>query len=165
MRLTTLALTLLASQATLAQPAVYTGNTLSIPQGAVVNDEEVAYYENIRLRLDAEGNFVPEAVNPRPLVSIESVNVNTLESLPRQVSLTINGNKSTPCVDLLTPAVTYADGVFTVVLAESELGPAETCIAVIAPFEANQTLDVSGLQPGDYSVRVNDVETEFTLTM
>ena len=165
MRIALLVLSLWIGQSVLAQPAVYLGETLSIPQGAVVNEGQVAYYENIRLRLNAAGDFEPEAAESRALVGIESVSVNVLESLPLQVSLSISGNKSNPCVELLTPAVSYSEGIFTVVMAEGELGPNETCIAVIAPFETSLSLDMTGLEPGDYIVRVNDVETEFTLTM
>jgi len=50
-------------------------------------------------------------------------------------------------------------------MAEGEPGPNETFIAVISPFESSVSLDATVLEPGDCTVRVNEVETEFTLTM
>ena len=155
---------LVLSPLSLAQPAVYQDLTLTIPQGAVVTDGQVAYYENIQMGITADGDFQALSVEERSLVHIEDVAVNVMESLPVQVSLTVTGNKSVPCVNLLTPAVAYDDGVFTVVLAESELGPEESCIALVTPFETEVDLDVEGLVAGDYTVRVNDIETTFTLT-
>ena len=86
-----------------------------------------------------------------------------IESFPVQVSATVSGNKSVPCVNLLPAAVSRKDSVFTVVMAETVLGPAETCIAVLEPFETSVSLDVLGLSAGTYTVIVNGVSAEFTL--
>lgn len=74
----------------------------------------------------------------------------------------MEGYLGTPCQNLLSPAVSYADGVFTVVLAQSNLGPAEICIAMIEPFTKSVSLDVEGLPAGTYEVIVNGVSAEFT---
>ena len=52
-----------------------------------------------------------------------------------------------------------------VVLAETKLGPAESCIAVTDPFETSVTLDVLDLPAGTYTVKVNGVTAEFTIDM
>lgn len=163
MRLSLLATLMAFCPALLAQPSIYQDGVLSIPQGAVQSGDSSVYFENIQLQEQADGSFMPIAAEPRDLVSVETVQVNVMESLPVQVTVDIEGNKSVPCVSLLTPAVNYSDGVFTVTLAESQLGPAETCIAVIEPFSTNVELDVEGLAAGDYLVRVNGVEQAFTL--
>lgn len=75
----------------------------------------------------------------------------------------MTGNKSIPRVDLQTPAIFRDESTFTVVLAETTLGPAETCIAVIDPFVTNITLDVAALDSGIHSVSVNGVEASFSL--
>ncbi|MEQ8407419.1 MAG: hypothetical protein RKH07_03995 [Gammaproteobacteria bacterium] len=147
------------SSSLIAQPAVYKGSELTIPQGVVVSGESPVYYENIVLSNEG-GSFVPQSADIRTLASVESATVNVMESLPVQVSVTISGTKSIPCIDLLTPAVVYADNTFNVVLAVSELGPAETCIQVTEPFETTVTLDVTGLSAGTYSVNVNNAVTE-----
>lgn len=146
-----------------AQPATFESSVLSIPQGAAKVGDQVTYYNNIQLISDIEGNFTLVAAEQRTLVAVDSVTVNIAESLPVQVSLTVSGNKSVPCVDLQAPAIFSDETSFTVVLAETSLGPAETCIAVIDPFETTISLDVSGLEAGTYTVSVNGVETSFSL--
>ena len=88
-----------------------------------------------------------------------------MESFPLQVSLSVSGFLSVPCVELLGPAVSYTEGLFQVVLAESTMGPAETCIAVIEPFETRVPLEVAGLPAGTYTVDVNGQQAEFTFDM
>lgn len=163
MRLSILVLMALVCPLVSAQPSHYQDQVLTIPQGVVVTGDTTAYYENIELQEQADGSFLPMAAEPRNLVAVESVVANVMESLPVQVALDIQGNKSVPCVELLTPAVVYKQGVFTVSLAESKLGPEETCISVIDPFSTTVDLDVEGLDAGTYTVRVNGVETAFTL--
>ena len=85
------------------------------------------------------------------------------EPLPVQVSLTVTGYKSNPCVNLQTPATFRDEFTFTVVLAGTTPGPAEDCVAVIDPPESKITLDVTGLAWGTYSARVNGVDASFSL--
>ena len=147
-----------------AQPAIYQDGVLSIPQGAVIVGDEPAYYTSIQLADDGAGNFRLLAAQPNHLVHIDSVDVLILESSPLQVQLGVSGYTSNPCVELLTPAVSRKDNVFTVVLAQSQslLGPDVACIAVTDPFEIFISLDVLGLAAGTYTVRVNGVTVEFT---
>lgn len=153
----------IASQLVAAQPATFENSTLTIPQGAALVNGEATYYNDIQLISDIEGNLTLIAAQQRTLVAVESVVVSIAESLPVQVSLTVSGNKSIPCVELQTPAIFSSDSGFTVVLAETVLGPAETCIAVLDPFETTIPLDVSDLSSGTYTVTVNGVETSFSL--
>ena len=145
MRAVIACLVLVGSQLVLAQPALYKDEVLTIPQGAVVDGSETTYFENIQLQTNDQGNFVLIAADPRALVAVDSVEAMVVESLSVQVSVAVSGNKSVPCVDLLTPLVAYADNSFVVTLAESALGPAETCITVLEPFETSVALDVEGL--------------------
>ncbi len=153
------------SQSLLGQSAIYQDNVLSIPQRAVVDTDNPAYYEEIQLINDGDGKFRMVAATSRNLVTVDSVDVLILESFPVQVMVAVSGNKSVPCVELETPAVSRKDAVFTIVLTESQLGPAETCIAIISPFEITISLNVLGLAEGTYMVKVNGIEAEFTLAM
>lgn len=146
-----------------AQPATYENGVLSIPQGAALVDGVPSYYNDIQLLSDIEGNFTLIEAQERQLVAVAAVTVNIAESLPVQVSVTIAGNKSIPCVDLQSPAIFRNDTQITVVLAETVLGPAESCISVLAPFETTIALDVTGLESGSYTVNVNGVEAELNL--
>lgn len=155
---------MLLAQAATAQTAIYRDGALSIPAGAVVQDDGKAlYYTDIVLEAEADGQFRVAQADAKPLVAVESVEALILESFPVQVRIAVEGYKSVPCVELLPPAISRKDNTFTVALAESELGPAQSCIAIIDPFEISIPLDVVGLEAGDYTVIVNGVETEFTL--
>tara|TARA_R110002073_G_scaffold252228_2_gene414806 strand:+ start:299 stop:802 length:504 start_codon:yes stop_codon:yes gene_type:complete len=147
----------------IAQPATYEDNVFNIPQGAALVNGVPTYYNNIQFVSDIEGNFTLIAAEQRNLVAVETVVVNIAESLPLQVSITVSGNKSIPCVELQAPAIFRNGTVFTIALAETVLGPAETCIAVLDPFETTIELNVAGLSSGNYSVSVNGIEAEFAL--
>jgi hypothetical protein len=151
------------SQFAATQPAIFENNVLNIPQGAAIVNGEALYFNDIQLLSDIEGNFTLLAAQQSNLVSVESVVVNIAESLPVQVSVTVTGNKSIPCVELQTPAIFRNGTTFTVALAETTLGPAESCIAMIDPFETSIPLDIFDLDAGTYSVVVNGIEAEFSL--
>lgn len=150
------------SQSLFGQPAIYQDNLLIIPQVASINADSAAYYANIQFSDDGNGNFKLIAAQSRNLVTVNSVQVLILESFPVQVIVAVSGSKSVPCVELETPAVSRKGNLFTVVLAETQLGPAETCIAMIDPFETSVALDVLGLAAGTYTINVNGVTAEFT---
>lgn len=153
----------IVSQHVSAQPATFENSVLNIPQGAALVNGEPTYYNDIQLISDIEGNFTLLAAQQSNLVLVNSVVVNVAEPLPVQVSITVTGNKSIPCVNLQTPAIFRDKFTFTVALAETTLGPAESCIAVLDPFETNIALDVTGLDSGAYTVSVNGIETGFSL--
>jgi len=150
------------AMATHAEPAVFSNGTMTIPEGAVVTPEGNAYYTNITLKQDANRALVITSATPNSLVTVETVDILVMESFPLQVSASVSGYLSIPCVKLLNPAVSYQDGVFQVVLAESNPGPAEICIAVTEPFTTSIALDVEGLPAGIYQVDVNGVSAEFS---
>lgn len=149
-------------QSVFAQPAFYKDQVLTIPQGAVLSSGNITYFESIQLQDAGNGSFVVAGAEERSLVSVDSVDVVIMESFPVQVSVGVSGNKSVPCVDLLTPAVSFKDDTFIVALAESS-GADVTCIAVLDPFETSIPLDVKGLPTGTYQVNVNGVVSEFSL--
>ena len=153
----------ISGQLALAQPATYENSVLSIPQGAALVDGVPTYYNDIQLVSDIEGNFTVTAAEKRSLVAVDTVIANVAQPLPLQVSVTVTGNKSIPCVELQAPAIFRNGTVFTIALAETVLGPAESCIAVLDPFETAIVLDVEGLPSDDYSVNVNGIEAEFSL--
>lgn len=146
-----------------AEPAIFTNGTLTIDNGAVISEQGNSYYSNIQLIQNEDRTFSVVAAQEQPLVMVDNVDVAIMESFPVQVSLNVSGNLSVPCVELNEPAVSFENNTFTVVLSETVLGPAETCITVLEPFETNIALDVLGLSAGTYTVDVNGLEAEFTL--
>jgi hypothetical protein len=147
----------------LAQPALFKDGVLTVPHAAIMKSDGIDYFADVQLQADNNGGFALVDADPRSLVNVESITVNVMESLPIQVTVVVTGNKSLPCTKLLEPAVFTESGGFTIALAESKLGPAETCIAIIDPFETSIVLDTSNLASGSYSVAVNGVAGEFTL--
>ncbi len=148
-----------------AEPAVFSQGTLTIPEGVVITEKRNAYFTDFILVQSDQGDLIITGAHAKPLVSVENVEVLIMESFPLQVSLTISGFLSVPCVALLSPAVSYTEGLFQVVLAESTMGPAETCIAVIEPFETSVPLEVAGFPSGLYTVDVNGQQAKFTFDM
>ncbi|MFT4860955.1 MAG: hypothetical protein ACI95C_000153 [Pseudohongiellaceae bacterium] len=158
-----LIISLLALQIANAQTAIYQDGVLSVPNVAVIEASGAKYYSDVQLRLEPDGNFKLMTSQPHSLVAVDSVSVNITGALAIQVSITVSGNKSVPCVRLLEPGIARNESSFVVALAESTLGPAETCIAMIDPFETTISLNVSGLSAGTYNVDVNGVKTSFEL--
>lgn len=148
-----------------ADPAIYRDNKMTISAGAVINGTTQQYYKDIVLAMDATGKMQVVAASQRPLVHIDSITPTVVENDGlRKVTLKIAGNKSVPCVKLEEAAVSRKNEVFTILVAESIMGPAESCIAIIDPFELTLPLDVSGLHSGTYKVVVNGKEGGFVLT-
>jgi len=150
-------------QSALAQPAVYRDGLLTIPEGAVFSEDANVYFKDIKFNYDGKGNFTVISAQPLNQVTVETVDIVVMESFPLQISASVSGFKSVPCVNLQSPAVSLAENTFTIILAESQLGPAESCIAVIEPFKTTIDLDVLGLEAGTYNVVVNGIAAEFTL--
>ncbi len=148
-----------------AQPAIYEDGMLSIPGLAVIEGTGGTVYSDVQLTLAADGSFKLVSAQANSLVAIDSVEAMILESFPVQVNVAVRGNKSVPCTRLLEPAIARKGSTFVVSLAESTLGPAETCIAMIDPFETSISLDVRGLSAGNYEVVVNGTSTNFVLAM
>jgi hypothetical protein len=148
----------------LAGPAIYKGGTLTIPKGALFSDSRQQYYQDIILETDAAGNMTLVSAKPLPKVTVEAAEALLSEEPGKTtVSLTVSGYKSVPCTVLQDAAIQRSGSHFSVVLAESVLGPAETCIAIIDPFELDVPLDVSGLAAGPYTVDVNGIAVSFEL--
>lgn len=150
---------------TQADPAVYRDNVMTIDNGVLINGDTRNYYTDIVLTTEANGRLKIVSANQLPLVHIDDASTLVTETTTeRSVSVSITGYKSVPCVSLEDAAVSYKDEVFTILLAETVMGPAESCIAIIAPFETDVALDVTDLEAGTYEVVVNGEATSFTLT-
>ena len=145
-----------------AQTATFQDNIFKIPQGAALVNGELFYYNSIQMAQDEQGRFNLIAAKRSSLVYVDSVSVILTKSLPPLVNLFVRGNKSVPCVELQPPAIFKSSSAFTVALAETSLSPSEMCIQVLAPFETQIPLDITGLDSGTYSVNVNGIESTFT---
>lgn len=93
---------------------------------------------------------------------VESVNVHVPAGDHVQVHATVRGSLTESCAKLGESQVQYAAGTFQItvyVLSRADIG----CAAAETAFETMIPLDVSGLQPGSYTVMANGVSASFTL--
>lgn len=149
--------------------AVYEDEVLTVPAGAVIDGEEATFYRNIRLEAQSDGSFRVADLEEANLALVDSVDpvVDSLDPMVSSttenvVEVTVQGRTSTPCVDVLDPAISRQEDGFRVVLGESA-SSSQTCVEKLEPFEITFRLDTSGLEPGTHTVRVNDEEGQFTL--
>ena len=147
----------LLAQAGMAEPLIYRNGTLLISEAAVVNEESVAYYKNVVLAANGAGDFELVEAEQRPLAGVEEIAV-SVNAAQETVSVSVDGYKSVPCVELEPPAVSRDGHEVTIVLAETVMGAAESCIAMIDPFTTEVELDVSDWDAGAYTVTVNNSE-------
>jgi len=135
---------------------------LEIPQAFALGQNGPAYCADVKLNTNRDGSSSVVGGTLQNLVMVDAVEVLLLESFPVQVSIAVAGNKSVPCGELQPMAVSREGERLTVVIAETPLGPAETCVAVLGPFELSVALDVPGLSAGTYRVDVNGTEAQFS---
>ncbi len=102
---------------------------------------------NIYLPEPGDSNF------SRGNVFIDSSDLLIMESFPVQIALVLRGNLPTPCNHLRVIANPPDEQNRIQVDVYSVIDPAETCIQVLEPFEANIML--GSFPSGHYSVWVN----------
>lgn len=146
-----------------AEPAVYQDDVLTISEAVVIRDNGSTYFKDVRFEPNTNGTWRFVGGTQRPLVGIEEISVVSVATEPPSVEVTVEGYKSVPCVELEPLGMSRSGDTFYVVIAETVLGPAESCIAVIDPFTLTFELDTFGLAAGAYKLNVNGKETEFDL--
>lgn len=148
-----------------AEPAVYQDQLLTINEAVIIRDEAGSYFKNVRFEPNANGTWRFIGATQRPLVGIEEITVVSEATVPAKVEVTVDGYKSVPCVALEPLGMSRSGDTFHVVIAETEMSPAESCIAMIDPFTLTFELDTFGLEAGTYQLNVNGKETEFDLLL
>lgn len=153
---------MLAAPAVMAQPAVFEDGTLHIFRGAVVSSGSVAYYRDIQLDLNGDGDFTVTSADEQVLAEINTVGV-LMEPSTDYADVVIDGWLSSSCKELDRPAVIMPNEeeeqrVIHIVLAESQLDAGELCVQVVEPFSTTVELDLIDLEGGAYIVEVNGEE-------
>ena len=153
---------LLAAPAVMAQPAVFDDGTLHIFRGAVVSSGSVAYYRDIKLDLNDDGDFTVSSADEQVLAEINTVGV-LMEPSTDYAEVMIDGWLSSSCKELDRPAVIMPneeeeERVIHIVLAESQLDSGELCVQVVEPFSTTVELDLIDLEGGAYIIEVNGDE-------
>src|SRR5688572_18740948 len=102
------------------------------------------------------------SIDGSPLVSIEDLHIDIMESLPVQVSATVSGALLNGCVSLDGITSTRQGSLFTLRVDATHSG-ADVCATVITPFETRVALETNGLPAGTYTVVVGEIRRDFVL--
>lgn len=141
---------------------LYLDNELTINDAIVMDGGHTHYFNEVRLAMNANGDFTVVDAIEKQLAYVEELSVAVLFTDPAEVELGVVGYKSTPCVEL-DIAVTRKGSTFFVAVGETPLQTLVACVQVTEPFDITFPLDVKGLPLGDYLVVVNGDEIDFTL--
>ncbi|HLG25979.1 MAG TPA: hypothetical protein VI588_04335 [Candidatus Gracilibacteria bacterium] len=98
---------------------------------------------------------------PQIPAEVESVDLLMMESFPLQMSVNVKGNLKNGCEKLGEVLRKRNGNDFTLTVTVVEEG--EVCTQALVPFEENYSLDIYGLQKGEYTVTVNGMTENFTL--
>lgn len=94
-------------------------------------------------------------------VSIDRVDIMTMESFPVQVSALVRGNLADGCMRIANASSRRVDSTFYVDFETVRQG--DICTQALVPFERNVPLEVSGLRAGTYTVSVAGFTTTFKM--
>lgn len=96
--------------------------------------------------------------------TVDSVEVQILESFPVQVHVVVSGYLPDGCTRLDEVTTEQNGNEFVVTITTKR--PADAiCTQALVPYEEVVPLDVAGLPAGEYTVTVNGVMTSFELAM
>lgn len=93
---------------------------------------------------------------------VEEVDILMLESFPLQVNVNIKGQFRDGCTSLHDSWAEQTDETTFVVHIQTTRPADAMCTEALVPFEVNVPLEVNGLKAGTYTVKVYDLEKEFT---
>lgn len=106
--------------------------------------------------------LAPSGETTRGQASVDSIEINILESFPVQVNVVARGELPDGCTQIDEIVQQREGNAFQVVITTVRPGDVD-CTEAIVPFEETISLDVAGLDAGAYSVSVNGRTGSFTL--
>lgn len=96
--------------------------------------------------------------------TVESIQINIMESFPVQVSVTVKGTLNDGCTSIDQITTVREGSTYRTTITTSR--PVEAlCTEALVPFEETFPLEVAGLKAGTYTVVVNDVRDTFNLAV
>ena len=94
---------------------------------------------------------------------VEGLSIDIMESYPVQVRVNISGYLPDGCTKIHEIRSSRDGNTFTIMVKTETLSGDVMCTMALVPFEESVDLDVVGLPAGEYTVRVNELSTSFTL--
>lgn len=143
-----------------AEPALMRNGELRLDELILVTPAEDRYYQNLRMVMRFDGSLRIVQAQLQTLAEIEQVDV---EQDPEAgLSLQVIGFTQNPCTSLKPPAIRRQGSTFHVMLAVAAPDPLALCIQMLEPFEQVIPLPTADLEAGDYRVRVNNTQLDFS---
>jgi inhibitor of cysteine peptidase len=126
----------------------------------IAQDKQAAFTIDVKNALpedDIEGKY-----SYGNTATVEMMDINILESFPVQVEVILSGYVPDGCTEIYEITATREEQTFTINITTRK--PVDVfCTMAIVPFEEIVTLDVEGLQEGEYTVQYGDLYETFTL--
>lgn len=146
-----------------AEPAVYHGQVLNLPEVLVQRPQGPVLYNNVEMARQPDGSFAITGYELVPLANVQSISVERDQYPPGTVIAVVQGFKSMPCVEV-AQAVTSRVG-NTFYFAFPELPPPDNvrCITREEPMMEAFGLQTGDLAPGDYQIVYGELHVTFTL--
>ncbi len=136
--------------------------TLVIPLGVVVNQDWVVELNGEEIDVSSVAREEPgSGSHEYGYAMIEQVEVRVGDGRPRQVVVDIQGALPDACAELIESPEVTVDGATVTVTLEWQRPRGLMCAQVLRPFTT--TVDLGELEPGTYTLVVNDLETTFTV--
>jgi inhibitor of cysteine peptidase len=106
----------------------------------------------------------PDQDEQPDLATVDTVDIQIMESFPVQVNALVKGNLPDGCtlIDQIDQQFDPEENAFWIKIT-TKRSPDEICTQALVPFEEVVSLDVYGLPAGTYVVDVNGVRETFTL--
>lgn len=147
--------------ATRADAPVYAKRTLSVP--AVILEEDNTVAGNVTLEMQDNGQWILKTARLLSLAHIDKAEVELSTQGDATVAqLKVQGYLADGCTSMGDVIEARYGDTFHVAI--TTVRPdSEICTMQVIPFEKTIPLDITGLAPGRYRVRVNETETWFEL--
>ncbi len=134
--------------------------TLVIPLGVVVTDDWIIELNRVEIDVNSVAREDPgSGSHEYGYAMIEQVEVRAGDGRPQQVVVDIQGALPDACAELVNPPELTFDGTKVIVTVQWQRPRGLMCAQVLRPFTIS--VDLGELEPGTYTLVVNDLETTF----
>ena len=105
---------LLISQLPIGQSAILQDDILTIPQGAVIDSDSPAFFANIQLihEGNGNGNYKLAYAKANNLVAVDTVLITLHQPFPVQVNVSERKSKPVSCVELIKTGISRKANLF-----------------------------------------------------
>jgi inhibitor of cysteine peptidase len=126
----------------------------------IAQDKQATFTLDVNNVISGEGEDTKYSYGSQ--ATVETMNINIMESFPVQVSVDLSGYLPDGCTTIYEISAQREEQTFTIDIVTRK--PVDVaCTMAIVPFEETISLDVEGLPAGEYTVQYGDMYETFTL--